>query len=321
MNPSPFRGSCADSTDKNHRHTVAQLEKSEIYRDYHGAFEGTTGLPLGMRATGSFQTALKGSNRRNAFCELMAGANKTCAACLQLQQRVEQEASQGTKTVQCFAGLSESAVPIRVGAEVVGYLQTGQVMLRKPTKARFAKVLAQLAEWKVPVNRSALEKAYFGTRVLARRQYESALRLLSVFGQHLSEISNQIVVSENLSEAPVIAKARAFIAEHQSEELSLTVVAGAVNLSEFYFCKMFRKETGLTFVDYLSRVRVETLKKLLLNPHKRVSEAAYEAGFQSLSQFNRVFRRVAGEAPSSFRERLHRGISPAAQAGALARAA
>ena len=47
------------------------------------------------------------------------------------------------------------------------------------------------------------------------------------------------------------------------------------------------------------------MKNLLLNPHKRVSEAAYEAGFQSLSQFNRVFRRIAGEAPSDYRQRLH----------------
>jgi AraC-like DNA-binding protein len=52
-------------------------------------------------------------------------------------------------------------------------------------------------------------------------------------------------------------------------------------------------------------VRVEKVRNLLLNPHKRVSEAAYEAGFQSLSQFNRVFRRIAGESPTTYRERLH----------------
>jgi AraC-like DNA-binding protein len=55
----------------------------------------------------------------------------------------------------------------------------------------------------------------------------------------------------------------------------------------------------------LARVRVEKVKNLLLNPHKRVSEAAYEAGFQSLSQFNRVFRRIAGLSPTVYRERLH----------------
>ena len=82
-------------------------------------------------------------------------------------------------------------------------------------------------------------------------------------------------------------------------------------MSAFYFCKMFKKATGLTFTDYLARVRVEKVKNLLLNPHKRISEAAFEAGFQSLSQFNRVFRRIAGEAPTVYRERLHGGSAAA----------
>jgi AraC-like DNA-binding protein len=69
---------------------------------------------------------------------------------------------------------------------------------------------------------------------------------------------------------------------------------------------MFKQATGLTFTDYLARVRVEKVKNLLLNPHKRISEAAYEAGFQSLSQFNRVFRKIAGEAPTLWREKLQR---------------
>jgi AraC-like DNA-binding protein len=67
---------------------------------------------------------------------------------------------------------------------------------------------------------------------------------------------------------------------------------------------MFKKSTGMTFTDYLARVRVERVKALLLNPHKRVSEAAFEAGVQSLSQFNRVFRRLEGCAPSAHRARL-----------------
>ena len=308
----------SDTTLRHNRHMVTQLEKSDIYRDYHQAFETTTGMPLGLRSSGSFQSPLHGSKQINPFCALMAGMNKSCAACLQVQQRVEREAGQEPKTLECFAGLSESAVPVRVGDTVIGFLQTGQVRFTKPSKAQFNKILDQLAGWKVSVNRAALEKAYFGTRVLARRHYDAALRLLAIFGQQLSSLSNQIVVQESLAEAPVVTKARAYIAAHQSEELSLSLVAKAVNLSEFYFCKMFKKDTGLTFVEYLARVRVETLKQLLLNPHKRVSEAAYEAGFQSLSQFNRVFRRIAGEAPSSFREKLHR---TAASPALLARAA
>ena len=111
--------------------------------------------------------------------------------------------------------------------------------------------------------------------------------------------------------APAISRARSYIADHHAEKMTLTGIARAVNMSAFYFCKSFRKATGLTFTHYVARVRVEKVKDLLLNPNKRVSEAAYEAGFQSLSQFNRVFRLVAGEPPSAYREKL-RSTSPAA---------
>jgi len=85
--------------------------------------------------------------------------------------------------------------------------------------------------------------------------------------------------------------------------VSLGEVAKAMHVSTFYFCKMFKKATGLTFTDYLGRIRVEKTKTLLLNPHLRVSEIAYMVGFQSLTHFNRVFRSLTGESPSHFRDK------------------
>ena len=64
----------------------------------------------------------------------------------------------------------------------------------------------------------------------------------------------------------------------------------------------------MTFVDYLSRVRVEKAKNLLQNPGLRVSEIAYDVGFESLSQFNRAFKRITGLTPSYFRKDLMRAI-------------
>jgi YesN/AraC family two-component response regulator len=226
-----------------------------------------------------------------------------------MQQRVEREAGPDQKTLRCFAGLNESLVPIRVGEQVMAYLQTGQVTFQKPTSARFRRAARQLADWGAPSDHKELEEAYLRTRVVTQKQYESVLRLLTIFAQHLSTVGNQLMVQEAAAEAPSVSKARTFIAEHQADEISLNSVAHAVNMSVFYFCKVFKKATGLTFTEYLARVRVETIKQLLLDPHKRVSEAAYEAGFQSLSQFNRVFRRIAGEAPSAYRDRVHTRIS------------
>jgi len=287
------------------RAVVAQLKRSQIYRDYEQAFRETTGLPINLRPIEAFDLPHHGDPKEAPFCAMMARTNHSCAACLQLQKRVEEEAKLEPKTLKCFAGLCDSAVPVRVGDNLVAFLQTGQILLHTPKKAEFARTTRELVKWGTDVDMKQLEEAYFQTRVVTKKQYESIVRLLTIFAQHLSGLSNQLMVKEAAAESPSVTKARVFIAEHQAEELSLAQVASAVNMSAFYFCKTFKKATGMTFTEYLARVRVEKVKNLLLNPHKRVSEAAYEAGFQSLSQFNRVFRRIAGESPSVYRDRLH----------------
>lgn len=295
----------SDNPAKRSRLMIAQLKQSQIYRDYEQAFRETTGLPLSLRPVDAFDLPHQGDPKGNPFCALMATTNHSCAACLQLQKKVEEQAGVEPKTLKCFAGLCDSAVPIRVGENLVAFLQTGQIFLHKPSKKDFSALSRQLLKWGAEVDMKVLEEAYFQTRVVTKKQYESILRLLMIFAQHLATMSNQLMVKEESAEPPVIAKARVYIAEHQDDDLTLAQVAQSVNTSAFYFCKMFKKATGMTFTDYLARVRVEKVKNLLLNPHKRVSEAAFEAGFQSLSQFNRVFRKIAGESPSTFRERLH----------------
>jgi AraC-like DNA-binding protein len=287
------------------RAIVGQLRRSQVFRDYENAFRETTGLPITLRPIEAFDLPHHGDPKEAPFCAIMSQSNRSCAACLQLQKRVEEEAQLEPKTLKCFAGLCDSAVPVRVGDNLVAFLQTGQILLHNPKKTDFSKTTRELLALGMQIDVKQLEEAYFQTRVVTRKQYESIIRLLTIFGQHLSALSNQLMVQGAAAESPAISRARAFIAEKHAEELSLTEVAQSVNMSAFYFCKSFKKATGMTFTEYLARVRVEKVKNILLNPHKRVSEAAYEAGFQSLSQFNRVFRRIAGESPSVYRERLH----------------
>jgi AraC-like DNA-binding protein/ligand-binding sensor protein len=284
---------------------VALLQASDIFRDYQRAFQSITGLPLALRAAGSYQPPMQGTKLGNPLCALLAGRNKTCAACLEVQQRLETTACEQPGTAQCFVGLNESAVPIRLGEKIIAYLQTGQVLFHLPTAAETREAVRQAAELEPTLDRKEITAAFKQSRVVARVQYDAILRLLAIFAQQLAALSNQLMVKQSTSEAPVITRARAYITAHLSDDLTLAQVSQAVGMSSFYFCKNFKKGTGLNFTEYLSRQRVESVKQLLLNPYKRVSEAAYEAGFQSLSQFNRVFHRIAGESPSVYRDQLH----------------
>jgi AraC-like DNA-binding protein len=193
-------------------------------------------------------------------------------------------------------GMCDTAVPVRLGDQLIGFLQTGQVFPKKPAATQFDRTASLAEGWDTDVERNQLDHA--------TKQHQAAVKLLAIFAQHLSLLSNQVVVQQENSEPPVITRAKAYIHEHQAEELSLGKVAKAVNTSTFYFCKMFKKATGINFTDYLSRVRIEKSKNLLLNPNLRVSEIAFEVGFQSLTHFNRVFKKILGQSPTEYRANL-----------------
>src|SRR5260370_13512452 len=159
-------------------------------------------------------------------------------------------------------------------------------MLKNPTKKHFATITRQLRAWGYKTDWKQLERAYFRSWVLSPERYRAMLRLLSIFAQHLSILSNQLVVRREKDESANMARARQFIEKHQTEPLSLGRVAHVVNISRHYFCKMFKQATGINFIDYLSRVRVEKSKTLLLNPNSRISDAPFACAFHSLTTFN-----------------------------------
>ena len=107
--------------------------------------------------------------------------------------------------------------------------------------------------------------------------------------------------SRERAEPVEIWKARKFIREHSDEELSLTRVAKTVNMSANHLSEKFKEVTGVNFVDYVARIRLGKARDLLQDRQLRISEIAFAVGFQSLSQFNRVFKKKFGKSPTEYR--------------------
>jgi YesN/AraC family two-component response regulator len=103
---------------------------------------------------------------------------------------------------------------------------------------------------------------------------------------------------------PNVRLALAFMREHFTEEITLDDAAHAARVSRFHFCRLFHRETGATFHEYLHQLRVNRAKTLLVDRHLTVSEAAYTVGFNDLSHFDRTFRRIVGRSPTEYRRSL-----------------
>jgi AraC-like DNA-binding protein len=292
---------------------LSRIAQSDRFKMYQEAFRTATGLPLRLVTSDPEGWCLDDQNiNRSPFCEALNLCNSACSACKETNRRLMKEANvNGPSSCHCFAGLTATAVPIRLGSSVIGYLKTGQVFNRVPSEEQFHSTLNAIGRKTLDADSTEkLREAYFQTRTVSPERYQSMVTLLTCFADQLSEHAESLSIIEEGSEPAAIAKARKFIHANLDQPLPLGQVARQAGLSESHFCRLFKDSTGLTLTDYVNRCRIEWAKRELLKPEARISEIAFLVGYQSLSQFNRSFARICGQSPTIYRrERFERVAS------------
>jgi AraC-like DNA-binding protein/ligand-binding sensor protein len=276
----------------------------ELFTTYQHAFRSATGLPLRfLKMDSGIEAACEHDANGSSFCEKLNLCKSACKACIDVNQRLNAEAKiNGPTTCHCFSGMSATAVPVLSNGTPIGILRTGQIFHKVPSPATFeqvSKTLRRQGLTKKDVD--ALKEAYFQTQVVNPERYQSMVTLLSTFASQLGRHAEKLAIISDHSEPAAVARARKFIDETLADPLPLSLVARQAGLSESHFCRVFKEATGLTLTDYVNRRRIEWAKKELLKPEARVSEIAFNIGYQSLSQFNRSFARFTGNSPTNFR--------------------
>ena len=288
------------------RQLIDVLLRSRLFRDYESFFTKATGLPLTLRPLDYWQLAHRGKKQENPFCALLSKQPATLAVCLQAHQDMIRHTGVLPHSVTCPFGLTETAVPVKLGGKTIGYLRIGQVLRRTLEKSDTARAARVLSQHGLPFT-GEVRDAWEANVSIPPARYDAIVGLLTFFADQLAVLTNQILLETGKAEPLMVRKARTYIANHKGKSLSLSEVAKASGTSPSHFCRVFKRTTGLTFTDHVARVRVEDAKAELLNSDRRISEIAYDVGFQSLTQFNRVFQRIFGQSPTRFRANLTSG--------------
>ena len=247
--------------------------------------------------------------RGNDFCEQVASTPAGCAACREAEERAQRSAAHKltTRQIYCYAGLTVVAAPVIVGGNHVATIMSGQIFRREPTERDFEMVVKMLGEGLLPDWVRKARKAYFETPVLTVERFQAAVQLMEVFAQYLADVaSKQAIACADTDPKPVVS-AKQFVQAHLEENITLGQVVEHVHVSRFYFCKLFKKATGLTLTEYVARVRIERAKTLLSDPNSRISEVVFASGFGSIPRFNSVFKRHVGMPPTEYRATLRAG--------------
>jgi AraC-like DNA-binding protein len=279
------------------------LLESPFLREHLSSFVGATGIPLRLLPVQATKIELLRALRHDPFTAIVM---RTCAGetgCLNpiinLSAGIrDQPAPTKTKTA---CGFIYVGVPLRAGALTLGVLLAGPMAERVPTLSDYAGIMRQFATRGAHLPTREARSAYFAVPVVPRSRLKSMITLLSLLGDHLAESAYHWILSERENEPHCVAVAKAFIQEHAMEPLTLEEISHQVSLSPDHFGKLFRKTTHLTIGEYIARLRVEKVKKMLSDASCRVIEAGFACGFQSVAQFNRVFKKCAGLNPSQYR--------------------
>ncbi|MCC5838627.1 MAG: helix-turn-helix transcriptional regulator [Opitutales bacterium] len=139
------------------------------------------------------------------------------------------------------------------------------------------------------------------THLLERRAHEALHRWLTIAADDLAE---SIDLRLDYREKPLpaaVSKVCAWISREFQGVIRLSEAARLSGLSEGHFSRLFHESTGLRFIEYVNETRLDEARRLLGQSALPVTEVAFASGFQSLSQFNRLFRRSTGKTPLEWR--------------------
>ncbi|MDF2921581.1 MAG: two component transcriptional regulator, AraC family [Paenibacillaceae bacterium] len=100
-----------------------------------------------------------------------------------------------------------------------------------------------------------------------------------------------------------IIEARRYIMQHLDQKITLAEVAEHLHLNPTYFCRLFKRETGENFIDFIIRSKIEKAKELLDRSHSSVEQISALLGFESKSYFIRTFKKITGMKPMEYKNR------------------
>ena len=122
------------------------------------------------------------------------------------------------------------------------------------------------------------------------------------FLSRLAQVCSSIHNSRELQSESAVSRAKAYMQENFGNDISLDDVSREVNISPYYFSKLFKDEEGENFIEYLTGLRISKARELLLDPERSVKEISLEVGYMDPNYFSRIFKKQTGMTPREYRE-------------------
>ena len=244
----------------------------------------------------------------------------------------------------CHCGIVDVAVPVMVGDRYLGAVMFGQVRLMNKDAEKAVRLVNEISSFQAEeeaarkdllemyerlpemeyeriveiadlinsivqytvdraVKQRNREETYQWTLSLNKEQWSSEADIQELQApviQTPETAAVQLPVKPSRAKYPAVA----FIRDHPRENVSMKEMADLCHLSPSYFSRLFNREVGETFVNYINRQKIELAKEQLRGTNKSVAQIAGDVGYLNVSNFIAVFKRMEGVTPSIYRQHM-----------------
>lgn len=247
----------------------------------------------------------------STFCTSVRNNKIYCRICNQcgLYGGLESTKDPVAPPYRCHMGLVEFSIPIIKNDDILGFIIAGQVRVDTPV---FNPILDEQTTWK---SQDILKKLYDKLPVFTSEQIYSAAKVLRILVNAYFPTSNttveeypynhlpDFVDTEKPINRPEIRKAILYIEKNLTNRVSLRRIAEHIHLSESYFSKIFKEDMGLSVVQYITLLRIQEAKKLLVYSQLSVNQISKTLGYSRLNYFSRIFKTMTNETPHEYRKK------------------
>lgn len=232
---------------------------------------------------------------------------------------------------KCHKGLVDFAVPIIVKDQYLGAVMAGQILVEDDESVELEEIVRIKKEFKSidEKTRKDLEQEYEKLPTLSFKKIKSVAQMMFHISNYIVEEAilkislneancklregKKVDTDENLNESvnlktneedvesPII-KAIEYIDDNIDKNITLDKISFVCNLSQCYFSKLFKKETGVNFISYLNIKKISKAKQLLINTEDPINNIAINLGFEDCGYFIRIFKKQEGITPKKYRD-------------------
>ncbi len=167
--------------------------------------------------------------------------------------------------------------------------------------------LRYLTELEVLINRILFEKLNDSDILKPVIQIEltdiaNIIYMKNNIKKKLSYYINKSLHENNSNIEDIINSAKFYISNNYMKDITLDMVATEMCVSTYYFSKLFKKEAGINFIDYLTKERIDNAKYLIRNTNKSIKQISGDVGYNDSNYFSRVFKKSTGYSPSAYKK-------------------